>query len=121
MIKRSFIFIIILILLFGLIFFIKPNSNHSLKTQTKTFILVVKNNKLVLGPTIVSVEQGDRVVIVMKVDVNGIFQLHGYNKEWHFVKNKPMLFEFTASLSGRFPYELEDTDTEVGVLEVYPK
>ncbi len=87
----------------------------------RTFDLVVKNNKLVSGPTTLSVNQGDHFQITITADVDGELHLHGYNIPVEFKKNKPATLSAAANISGRFPYELEDTKTEIGALEVQPK
>jgi hypothetical protein len=89
--------------------------------QTKTFDLVVQNRKLVSGPSTLSVNQDDNVTINITVDEDEELHLHGYNLHVDLEKGKPGSLSFVASTSGRFPYELEHSSTEIGALEVQPK
>lgn len=118
--KKSSIFVVLIVAFLGIIFFIRPKSQTS-SFATKTFHLTIAHNKVLSGPSVLQVNENDTVVIVIKADVSGKFQLHGYNNVWHFTKDKPTTIRFTANIAGRFPYELEDTDAQIGALEVYPK
>lgn len=91
------------------------------KQKVQSFNLVVKDNKLVSGPSVLKANQGDIVEITITADVDGELHLHGYDKHVDFKKDKPAVLGLTANISGRFPYELEDTKTEIGALEVQPK
>jgi plastocyanin len=86
-----------------------------------TFNLVVKDNKLAAGPTTLSVTQGDTVKITITADADGELHLHGYDKHVDFKKNQSATISAVANISGRFTYELENTKTEIGALEVQPK
>lgn len=99
-----------------------PSSASSSATMnSKVFNLVVKNNKLVSGPDVLQVNQGDHVTINITADVDGELHLHGYNIPVEFKKDQTASLAFDATISGRFPYELEDTKTEIGAVEVQPK
>lgn len=109
---------------------VAPTSNQNSTTQQasssattsnlKSFNLVVKNNKLVSGPESLQVTQGDTVTINITADVDGELHLHGYDKAVEFKANQPSSLTISANITGRFPYELEDTKTEIGALEVLP-
>lgn len=119
--KILMIFFAILLLL-GFFFVSKQIMKSTLQTPVShIFTLVVKNNKLVLGATTLTVNQNDRVVIKITADVDEELHLHGYNKHVDLKKNQQVQLAFIANISGRFPYELENTKTEIGVLEVAPK
>ncbi len=119
--KKMFFFILVVVLLIAFIFIAQPKDQSSSVPKTDTVSLVIKADKLVSGQTVISVNQKDKVIINFTSDSSGTFQLHGYNKVWKYKKNKPNSFIFTASMSGRFPYELQNTDSQIGVLQVYPK
>lgn len=87
----------------------------------KTFELVVRNRKLVSGPQTIQVTEGDNVDIRITVDEVEELHLHGYDKAVELEKDKPADLKFNANLTGRFPYELEASHTELGALEVLPK
>lgn len=124
-----------LILLGGLFFAFRPKTvqapqspvvtsesttSANVANKVKTFELVVRDNKLAPGPSTLSVVQGDDVVIKIASDVNGEFHLHGYDKFVDLEKDATVELKFNANLSGRFPFELEDTKTDLGALEVNP-
>ncbi len=126
--NRIWYLIAALLILGGLFFALTPKKSRNINppptpivSLVKTFDLVVKNNKLVKGSDTLKVNQGDNVVIRIAADVDGELHLHGYDKSVNFKKDKQAQLSFTANLSGRFPYELEDTKTEIGALEVQPK
>lgn len=133
MTKTSLIWLTLAILiLIGLFLIFKPKeavaptpqtnqANSSATTTIKTFTLAVKNNKLVSGPDSLTVNQGDTVSIIITSDVAGELHLHGYDKAVEFKKDTPATLTIVANLTGRFTYELENTKTEIGALEVLPK
>lgn len=91
------------------------------QASTKIFELKVANNKLISGPETLTVNQGDTVIIRITADVNGELHLHGYNIPVDFKKDTPTDLKVVANIAGRFPYELEDTSTEIGTLQVQPR
>ena len=124
-----------LILLGGLFFVFKPKTvqapqspivtnvsttSANISSKTKTFELVVRDNKLASGSSTLSVVQGDDVDIKITSDVSGEFHLHGYDKFVDLKKDATVELKFNANLSGRFPFEIEDTKTDLGALEVNP-
>ena len=67
-----------------------------------------------------TIDQGDRVVLVVRTDSGDAVHLHGYNIEQEIVPGKPLRLPFTANIAGRFEVELHPTDTLLAVLEVKP-
>ena len=67
-----------------------------------------------------TVDQGDRVVLVVRTDSGEAVHLHGYNIEKDVVPGKPVRLPFTANIAGRFEVELHPTDTLLAVIEVKP-
>ncbi len=67
-----------------------------------------------------TVDQGDKVVLVVRTDSGEAVHLHGYNIEKEIVPGKPLRLPFTANIAGRFELELHPTDTLLAVLEVKP-
>jgi hypothetical protein len=126
---KIFIYILIAAVLVGGLYLIvrpKPSAapstnNTENTTTTKTFNLVVKNRKLVSGPEVITVNEGDNVAITITVDEAEELHLHGYDKSVDLEKDVPGTLSFTANLSGRFAYELENSKTDIGALEVAPK
>lgn len=89
-------------------------------TTTKTFDLVVENRAIISGPTTLSVNEGDTVTINITVDEDEELHLHGYDKSIELEKGVPGSLTFEATASGRFPFELEHSKTDLGAVEVAP-
>jgi hypothetical protein len=67
-----------------------------------------------------TIDQGDKVVLVVQTDSGEAVHLHGYNIEKEIVPGTPLRLPFTANIAGRFEVELHPTDTLLAVLEVKP-
>ena len=67
-----------------------------------------------------TIDQGDKVVLVVRTDSGEAVHLHGYNIEKEIVPGTPLRLPFTANIAGRFELELHPTDTLLAVLEVKP-
>ncbi|HEY1316315.1 MAG TPA: hypothetical protein VGF10_03775 [Gaiella sp.] len=67
-----------------------------------------------------TVDQGDKVVLVVRTDSGEAVHLHGYNIEKEIVPGKPVRLPFRANIAGRFEVELHPTDTLLAVIEVKP-
>lgn len=131
--KIVFCIVLGIALLGGLFYYLKPNQLTGVKDasssqavtlpliQPKTFEIEVKNKKLVRGPEIINVFEGEKVIIKILVDEDEEFHLHGYDKSLKLEKDKEAELSFTADKTGRFPYELENSKIELGVIEVSPK
>ena len=133
--KTLLLFVLGIVILGGLFFVFKPQEKQTNTPQTtqstaasptpvdktKTFELVFKNKKLVSGESAIKVEEGDKVVIKATSDTEEELHLHGYDVSIDLEKDKQAELSFTANLSGRFPYELEHSGTEIGAVEVEPK
>jgi plastocyanin len=121
---RPFLFLILAAVVLGGIFLaIKPSrTTTAIDTPgKKVFTLVVKDRALVSGPATLEATAGDTVTIKITVDEDEELHLHGYDKHVDLTKGVPGELTFTANLTGRFPYELEHSSTEIGTLEVAPK
>lgn len=90
-------------------------------TETKTFALLIKERKLIEGEADMSVKEGDTVSINIIVDENEELHLHGYDKSIELEKGKQGTLSFVASTTGRYPFELEKSKTELGAVNVYPR
>ncbi len=127
--------IIGILILIGLFYLLKPKSTAPAPTNTpsesttsaqsataaKIFDLVVKNRKLASGPEVLKVTEGDEVIINITSDETEELHLHGYDKSVDLEASKAAQLQFMTNLTGRFPYELEKSKTEIGALEVQPK
>ena len=90
-------------------------------TTPNIYELVIQGKKLVSGPATIKVTQGDEVTIKITSDESEEFHVHAYDNSVELEPNKEATLTFTAKLSGRFPFELENSKTEIGALEVQPK
>lgn len=90
-------------------------------TAPNTFELGIQGKKLVSGPATIKVNQGDEVTLKITSDEAEEFHVHAYDNSVELEPGKQATLTFNAKLSGRFPFELENSKTEVGVLEVQPK
>lgn len=113
--------IVVLLIIFGFVLLNHASAPKEVSPQHKMYTLVVKDNKLISGPTILTATQGDTVTIAITANVNGELHLHGYDKHVNFFTGKKSSLTVFANTAGRFPYELEDSKTEIGALEVQPK
>ena len=74
-----------------------------------------------ISEPVITVQQGDEVRLRIISDVPDEFHLHGYNLHVAVSPGRSGMLQFTAKLTGRFPYELHKSGLELGALEVYPK
>jgi hypothetical protein len=85
-----------------------------------TVRIVVRGGEVVGGLERATVEQGERVAIVVGSDVADEVHLHGYDKSTDVAPGKPARLVFVASIPGRFEVELEDRGLQIADLEVRP-
>lgn len=90
-------------------------------TAPNTFELGIQGKKLVSGPATIKVNQDDEVTIKITSDESEEFHIHAYDNSVELEPGKQATLTFKANLSGRFPFELENSKTEIGALEVQPK
>lgn len=89
--------------------------------KAKIFELVIKDKKIVSGPETIKVTEGDEITIKITSDEAEEFHVHAYDKSVELEPNVQATLTFTANLTGRFPFELEESKTDLGALEVQPK
>ena len=66
------------------------------------------------------VDQGDRVVLVVRSDVADHVHLHGYDIMRDVAPGKPARLPFRATIPGRFEVELEDRGVQIADITVQP-
>jgi hypothetical protein len=124
-----------IIVLLGLFFLLKPKQDvqapqTSPATQAfsstpepniKTFELTVKDKKLASDSSVLKVNRGDVVTLKITSDKEEELHVHAYDVSVELVPNKQAILTFSAEMSGRFPFELEKSKTELGAIEVQPK
>lgn len=89
--------------------------------KLKVFDLVIKERRIVSGQETVIINQGDEILLKITADENEELHVHAYDNSVELEKDKTAELKFSADKSGRFPFELEKSGTELGVIEVQPK
>ncbi len=83
--------------------------------------LKVQQGRLVSGPEIIKLTEGDKLTLRVTSDTGDEMHLHGYNLHLDLTAGQTGELSFTANRSGRFEYELHHAHTALGVIEVYPR
>ena len=89
--------------------------------QEHSFVIQIQNGKPVEGVKTFGVKQGDTVTFNISSDAEGEVHLHGYDLMVDMTPGKTVTLSLTANATGRFPMEIEDTEVEIGFLEVQPR
>ncbi|MGH8446553.1 MAG: hypothetical protein ACREVL_14870 [Solimonas sp.] len=130
---RSFLFALAAVaLLAGLFAALKPSPAPQTASaplpaanavEPRRFELTVQGSRLVAGPALIRVTQGDEVLIRVSSDAPQEMHVHGYDVEAQLDPGHPVELRFTATHTGRFEYELHAAQghAELGVLEVAPR
>jgi hypothetical protein len=66
------------------------------------------------------VQQGERIVLLIRADAGEEVHVHGYDVERPIQPGTPLLIPITASIPGRFEVELHHPDVLLAVLQVRP-
>lgn len=123
--KRYLVLAVAALLLIGGFVALKPESparsNSQSSVAVKKFNLTVKNRELISNNGTLKVRQGDNIKLIITVDENEKFHLHGYDKSLALQKDQPAEVQFTADQTGNFEFELENSGTELGFLQVSPR
>jgi hypothetical protein len=83
-------------------------------------VLEVRDGRVLGGVNRSTVSRGDRVVVVVRSDVEDEVHVHGYDLLREVAPGRPARIAFRASTVGRFEIELEDRHLLLAVLEVRP-
>jgi hypothetical protein len=130
--KNPSIFVVIAIaVLAGLFVWLKPKAPEAPSAPLevpapavpapRAFDWVVKEGKLVAGPAVMQVVQGEDVAIKLTSDQADELHLHGYELHAEVNANEPATLYFKATHTGRFGLELHQAHLELGTLEVSPQ
>lgn len=68
----------------------------------------------------VDVEEGERVVLIVRADVADHVHLHGYDIMSDVAPGQPARIEFRATIPGQFEVELEDRVQRIAQISVRP-
>ena len=86
-----------------------------------TFDIVIEDGKIVQGDETINVTEGDTLILRVTSDVNEELHVHGYDEAVQLEKGRTATLTFVADVTGRFPFELEESRIDLGVIEVQPK
>lgn len=84
------------------------------------FSIRIENREIVGGSSVLHVDEGDSVVMYITTDEREKLHLHGYEHSVDLIPGTESELTFIADRSGRFPFELEFSRTELGAVEVSP-
>ena len=79
--------------------------------RDRSFNLSIVDQKLVNQDSNLTVNQDDRVNIVINSDKNVLFHLHGYDIEKLVKAGEPTEIDFTAKASGSFPFTIHESES----------
>jgi hypothetical protein len=88
---------------------------------TEAFELTIKGGRLISGPALMQVHEGEQVTLTIKSDGSDEVHLHGYDLHASISAQQIARLRFTADRTGRFGLELHKAHTELGAIEVYPR
>ena len=130
--RRALILVpILLLVLVGLFFLLRPNSpatepsfgtstsGSTEGSQEKTFGLTITGGTMT--PNEITVREDDRVRLRITSDAPLEFHLHGYDLAKEVEAGEPAELPFDATITGRFEIENEQTHEELGALLVQPR
>ena len=88
--------------------------------QPKPVVIVVDQGRPRGGIKRPKLEQGTKVVLVIRSDLGEAVHVHGYDVERPLRPGKPLRIPLTLTIAGRFEVELHYPDALLAVLEVRP-
>ena len=86
--------------------------------EPQRIVIVVRDGQPVGGVKRPEIDEGKRVVLIVRSDVSDHMHLHGYNLLADVAPGQPGRIRFRADLVGRFDLELEDRAVLIAELEV---
>jgi hypothetical protein len=126
LILRVSTFGVIAALLGGLVYFTPRVAPASAKTYT----LVLQEGALASGPSLISVNQGDTVILNLRSDRSGQLMIHGYEQELSGQEGELAVADggqttlsFVASKSGRYMihFHRQDQHIEIAQIDIQPR
>jgi hypothetical protein len=86
--------------------------------EPQRIVIVVRDGQPVGGVKRPEIDEGKRVVLIVRSDVSDHMHLHGYNLLADVAPGQPGRIRFRADLVGRFDLELEDRAVLIAELRV---
>lgn len=133
-IKRIFFatIIVIVIIVLASIIAIKQKSQAPLQSSNtivkpttppqeplaRTYSIQIENKKLISKPQTLGVYQNDGVTLSITSNEAEKFVIKGYNQSVDLSPNTPAQLQFTATNTGKFILELENSQNQIGFLQV---
>jgi len=90
------------------------------KPEPRAIVIVVDQGRPRGGIKRPKIEQGEKVVLVIRSDAGDAVHVHGYDLERTLRPGTPLRIPITATIPGRFEVELHHPDVLLAVLEVRP-
>ncbi len=94
---------------------------RNLSTDNNIFELVMRDGRLISGPAVLQVHEGDHVTLYLSSNRSDELHLHGYDLHARVKPGETTRLEFGANRTGRFSLELHEANAAIGALEVYPR
>jgi hypothetical protein len=88
--------------------------------KPRTIAIVVDQGRPRGGIQRPKIQQGDKIVLVVRSDAGEEVHVHGYDIERELTPGKALRIPITANIPGRFEVELHHPDVLLAVLEVQP-
>ncbi|MGH7820627.1 MAG: hypothetical protein ACREQ9_12705 [Candidatus Binatia bacterium] len=109
-------------ILVGLFLLFRPTpSSRPVLGPMRVYDLRVEDGRLITGPEVIQVPQGQEVTLSIVSDRTDVFHLRGYDLHAVLPAGVPKTLRFKAERSGRFDLELDRAHAVLGALEVEPR
>jgi heme/copper-type cytochrome/quinol oxidase subunit 2 len=133
--KASYVFILLGILILAVLgFFVyqsqktptNPTNQNSLENEIVSpsarilEIVIDYKTSVLFEPKSYRVSEGNKVSLTITSDKADEVHMHGYDIVRQLTAGQQTTVEFIADKTGRFEFELHDSSTTLGYIEVYP-
>ena len=118
MVRAVVVVLVVLLVLGGLFFLLRPDTQES-ASRDRAFDISIEGGEM--SPAEISVKEGDRVTLRVGSEKPMELHLHGYDVEQEVEPGREAKLQFKADLTGRFELEDHETEKELGVLQVRPR
>ncbi len=101
---------------------IAPTAESPVPTvAANVFELKLQGGRLVSGPAVIRLRQGETLTLRVTADAPDELHLHGYDSLLKLQPGQTAELLLQAEHAGRFEFELHHAHREIGVLEVRPR
>jgi heme/copper-type cytochrome/quinol oxidase subunit 2 len=116
---RAIIVIAVSILILGGLFFLLRPDSPAGAPRDRSIDVSIEGGEM--SPAEISVNEGDRVTLLVSSEEPMELHLHGYDVEQEIEPGQEAELRFEADLTGRFEIEDHESGRELGVLQVRPR